>query len=118
MKIFLVTLVAFFMLGSLVWAQNYNYVDMKKQIVSCLDDVLVDPDSAKIKFGPYIPSKKSPGAGLLCAKVNSKNKMGGFTGYQIGYFFFENGKITPCSRNTFDPALANVIYGCTQAEYN
>jgi len=93
-------------------AESVNYDDLKAQIMSCLEDILVDPDSAKIKFGPYVQRKE-----LFCVKINAKNRMGGYGGYKTGYFSFKNGKLSMCNNSSLDQRLGTFIFDCTGATY-
>src|SRR3546814_1887495 len=52
--------------------------DLERLIVEkAIKDTLVDPDSAKFEIKPLIVGSK-----LACGRFNSKNRMGGYTGYK------------------------------------
>src|SRR3546814_18935482 len=46
-------------------------------VEKAIKDTLVDPDSAKFEIKPLIVGSK-----LACGRFNSKNRMGGYTGYK------------------------------------
>ena len=114
--IFLMAVAVSICLTHVSFAQEVDRESMKKQIVKCLDVKIVDPDSAKIKYGPYIKNKDGKNSGVLCVLVNSKNKMGGYTGYQHGFFFFEAGVLS-CGASSFDQQLRRVIGSCEGVDY-
>ena len=78
-----------------------------------LKDNLLDYDSAKIEIvvpaytknhRPYAYSKKKPDltVEVFCYRVNSKNRFGGYTGWQDYFIIFHEGKMI---ENSAGPSL-------------
>jgi hypothetical protein len=45
-------------------------------VENAIKEMLVDPDSARFEIKPFLV-----GAALVCGRFNSKNRLGGYTGY-------------------------------------
>jgi len=75
-------------------SQQQDYEKMKGMAVKYLEESLIDYDSAKIKFGPIETHQAiAHGHPYLCIKINAKNRLGGYTGYQMSIIVFNNGAI-------------------------
>ena len=74
-----------------------NYENAIKQLMG---QVLFDPYSAVFNFST--PPKQGWFVGgdpfrygyIVCAQINAKNRMGGYSGQKTYMYFFENGKLT------------------------
>ncbi|WP_353187482.1 hypothetical protein [Pseudomonas sp.] len=89
----------------------------KNKLQAAVKAQLIDEDSAKFKLPPY------QGGDLYCGQVNSKNRMGGYTGYTVfqaavlpgttsGFYLLGIGSGDPS-----DPSTSALIQACSEKGY-
>ncbi len=82
---------------------NYGPVpeDIKEKAIAAIGRTLIDPWSARYRFcGPFreylrsgpVWNQNVTYGWMLCGEVNSKNRLGGYTGWQEIAVFFSNGQ--------------------------
>lgn len=91
-------------------------IDYRQAIKAHLAESLFDPYSAHYRFGTpaqmWIKNPPLRGGGIIAGyavatKINAKNRLGGYTGYQNYLFIFKNDQII----RVFDPDELSFMRG-------
>jgi len=107
LELLLLTLVGCATMPSQQEIANLDYgqpisIDYKKAIKTFFAETLYDPYSAHYRFGTptkiWIKDPPLAGGGItagyaVATKINAKNRLGGYTGYQNYLFIFKNDSI-------------------------
>jgi hypothetical protein len=71
-------------------------------------DKLYDPDSAEFR---NLYFSKFSGFAVLCGKVNARNRLGGYTGFQP-FYSFPNARLRELTHTGTDPNFVDMTSHC------
>ena len=82
------------------------------EIDSYLENNLIDPDSRRVRFDSGPVATRTPGKARfgygVCAWVNARNRLGGYTGAKQVFFLFQQGRLVEAGLGY--PASVNEYY--------
>jgi hypothetical protein len=83
---------------------EFNSNAMQKEVHSRVGSILIDPNSAQYRNERFVSIKLKEGGYMyvVCGEVNSKNKMGGYVGFQ-GFEYVVDTSKQPPSKDFFFP---------------